>query len=67
MCAIRSTIDEYILDHKNQNYSSKTIEWHTLALGKLVAFQEKQEMTYVEQIEHVHILSWLNALGSEPW
>ena len=61
---IRSCIDEYILDHKSQNHSPKTIEWHTLALGKLAAFLEKQEITSVEQIERVHLLSWLSALGS---
>lgn len=43
---IRSCIDEYILDHQSQNHSPKTIEWHTLALGKLAAFLEKQEVTY---------------------
>jgi site-specific recombinase XerD len=63
---IRSTIDEYILDHKSQNHSPKTIEWHTLALGNLADFLEKQEITCVEQIERVHILSWLNALSNEP-
>src|SRR5207253_68713 len=66
MRPIRSTIEEYILDHKSQNHSRKTIEWHTLALGNLADFLEKQEITCVEQIERVHILSWLNALGSEP-
>lgn len=63
---IRSTIDEYILDHRSQNHSYKTIEWHTLALGNLADFLEKQEITCVEQIERVHILSWLNALSNEP-
>ena len=28
--AIRATIEEYILDHRSQNHSPKTIEWHTL-------------------------------------
>jgi site-specific recombinase XerD len=63
---IRSSIDEYILDHKSQNHSPKTIEWQNLALGNLADFLEKQEVTYVEQMERVHILSWLSALGSEP-
>ena|SRR5215472_5050969 len=31
--ALRATIKEYILDHRSQNHSPKTIEWHTLALG----------------------------------
>jgi site-specific recombinase XerD len=64
--AIRSTIEEYILDHKSQNHSKKTIEWHTLALGNLADFLEKQNVLAVEQIERVHILSWLNALASQP-
>jgi len=54
---VRSCIDEYILDHKSQNHSPKTIEWHTLSLGKLAAFLEKQEITCVEQIERMHLLS----------
>src|SRR5512142_457217 len=29
--AIRTAIEEYILDHKSQNHSKKTIEWHILA------------------------------------
>jgi len=63
---VRPCIDEYILDHKSQNHSPKTIEWHTLALGKLAAFLEKQEITCVEQIERVHLLSWLSELGTQP-
>ena len=63
---VRFCIDEYILDHKSQNHSPKTIEWHTLALGKLATFLEKQGITCVEQIERVHLLSWLTALGAEP-
>lgn len=43
--AIRTTIEEYIFDHKSQNHSPKTIEWHTLALGNLAAYLEKQGMT----------------------
>ncbi len=42
---LRSTIDEYIPDHKSQNHSYKMIEWHTLALGNLANFLEKPEVT----------------------
>ncbi|MEO8971151.1 MAG: hypothetical protein ABI406_06055 [Ktedonobacteraceae bacterium] len=63
---IRSCIDKYILDHQSQNHSPKTIEWHTLSLTKLAAFLEKQGVTSIEQIEKVHLLSWLSAFGSEP-
>ena len=63
---LRASIDEYILDHKSQNHSPKTIEWHNLALGNLAAFLEKQEIILIEQIERVHILSWLSALSNEP-
>ena len=64
--AIHTTIEEYILDHKSQNHSPKTIEWHTLALGNLAAYLEKQGVTEVEQIERVHLLGWLNALSTQP-
>src|SRR5260370_12669036 len=64
--ALRATIEEYILDHRSQNHSSKTIEWHTLALGNFAAFLEKKGVTSVEDIERVHILSWLTHLASEP-
>src|SRR5579872_6534136 len=63
---VRSCIDEYILDHKSQNHSPKTIEWHTLSLGKLAVFLEKQQITFVEDIERVHLLSWLSELGTQP-
>ncbi len=63
---VRSCIDEYILDHKSQNHSPKTIEWHTLSLGKLADYLEKQGITSIEEIEKVHLLGWLSALGSEP-
>src|SRR5258707_15689789 len=63
---LRASINEYILDHQSQNHSPKTIEWHTLALGKLTAFLEKQGITYIEDIERVHLLAWLSALATEP-
>jgi len=63
---VRSCIDEYILDHRSQNHSPKTIEWHTLSLGKLADYLEKQGITSIEEIEKVHLLGWLSALGKEP-
>ena len=64
--ALRATIDEYILDHRSQNHSPKTIEWHTLALGNFAAFLEKKGVTFIEDIERVHVLGWLTHLGTEP-
>ena len=63
---LRLTIEEYILDHRSQNHSPKTIEWHTLSLGNFANFLEKKDVTCVEQIERVHILAWLSYLGTEP-
>src|SRR5947199_2091583 len=63
---LRASINEYILDHQSQNHSPKTIEWHNLALGNLADFLEKQGITYIEDIERVHLLSWLSKLGNEP-
>jgi integrase/recombinase XerD len=63
--ALRATIEEYILDHRSQNHSPKTIEWHTLALGNFAAFLEKQGVTFIEDIERVHVLSWLANMGTE--
>ena len=64
--ALRATIEEYILDHRSQNHSPKTIEWHTLALGNFASFLEKQGVTFAEDVERVHVLSWLTNLGTEP-
>jgi hypothetical protein len=64
--AIRATIEEYILGHRSQNYSPKTIEWHTLALGNFAAFLAKKGVTCVEDIERMQILSWLTNMGTEP-
>ena len=55
--AIRATIEEYMLDHRSQNHSPKTIEWHTLALGNFASFLEQQGVTCIEDIERVHVLS----------
>src|SRR5258708_1884509 len=63
---LRASIKEYILDHQSQNHSPKTIEWHNLALGNLAVFLEEQGITYIEDIERVHLLSWLSKLGTEP-
>mgnify|MGYP001209481229 CR=1 FL=1 len=63
---LRVTIEEYILDHRSQNHSPKTIEWHTLSLGNFADFLGKKDVTCVEQIERVHILAWLSHLGTEP-
>src|SRR5438093_13186941 len=63
---LRASIDEYILDHQSQNHSPKTIEWHNLALGNLADYLKEQGITYIEDIERVHILSWLSKLGTEP-
>jgi integrase/recombinase XerD len=64
--SLRATIEEYILDHRSQNHSPKTIEWHTLALGNFATFLEKQGVTCVEDIERVQVLSWLANMGTEP-
>jgi site-specific recombinase XerD len=64
--AIRATIDEYILDHRSQNHSPKTIEWHTLSLGNFAAFLEKQGVTCIEDVERMHVLAWLTHLSTEP-
>ena len=64
--ALRVTIEEYILDHRSQNHSPKTIEWHTLALGNFADFLEKKGVISIEDIERVHILSWLTYMGTEP-
>ncbi len=64
--ALRVTIEEYILDHRSQNHSPKTIEWHTLALGNFADFLEKKGVTSIEDIERVHILSWLTYMSTEP-
>ncbi len=64
--AFRTSIEEYILDHKSQNHSKKTIEWHILALGNLADFLEQQGVSDIEHIERVHILSWLHALSTQP-
>ena len=64
--ALRVTIEEYILDHRSQNHSPKTIEWHTLALGNFADFLEKKSVTFIEEIERVHILSWLTYMSTEP-
>ncbi len=61
--SLRASIEEYILDHRSQNHSPKTIEWHTLALGNLAAFLEKKGVTFIEDIERVHILSWLTNMS----
>src|SRR5438067_44368 len=62
----RASFDEYILDHQSQNHSPKTIEWHNLALGNLADYLQEQGITYIEDIERVHILSWLSKLGTQP-
>ena len=64
--ALRATIEEYILDHRSQNHSPKTIEWHTLALGNFADFLEKKGVTCIEDIERVHVLSWLTHMSTEP-
>ena len=64
--AIRATIGEYILDHRSQNHSPKTIEWHTIALGNFADFLEKQGVTFIEDMERVHVLSWLTNMSMEP-
>jgi len=46
-----------MLDHRSQNHSPKTIEWHTLALGNFASFLEQQGVTCIEDIERVHVLS----------
>ena len=64
--ALRATIEEYLLDHRSQNHSPKTLEWHTLALGNFADFLEKQGVTSIEDIESVHVLSWLTSMSTEP-
>ncbi len=43
---LRPSINEYILDHRSQNHSHRTIEWHTLALRNFAAFLEKKGVTF---------------------
>jgi site-specific recombinase XerD len=55
-------IEEYPLDHRSQNPGSKTLEWHQLSLSKLARFLVRQGIAIVEEIERVHLLSWLSEL-----
>jgi site-specific recombinase XerD len=55
-------IEKYLLDHRSQNHSSKTLEWHQLSLSKLAQFLERQGIAIVEEMERVHLLSWLSEL-----
>ena len=55
--ALRATIEEYILEHRSQNHSPKTIASHTFALSNFAAFLEKYSVTFIEDIERVHVLS----------
>jgi hypothetical protein len=48
--ALHATIEEYILDHRSQNHSPKTIEWQTLALGNFADFLEKKGVYNVKLI-----------------
>ena len=64
--SIRVTIEEYLLDHRSQNHSPKTIEWHMYSLRNFADYLEQKDITFIEQIERVHILSWLTYLNTEP-
>lgn len=63
---LSATVEEYILDHRSQNHSPKTIEWHTISLSSFADFLAKQGVTCVEQIERTHVLAWLMHLATEP-
>ena len=58
--------DEYLADHRSQNHSPKTIAWHTLSLGNLIAFLEQKGIIYIKDLEKEQLVEWINVLTQEP-
>jgi site-specific recombinase XerD len=63
---IKAAIDDFLLDRQSQNHSPQTLRWHTIALDHFVTFLEKQHtLTYLQDLEAVHIRAWLVFLEKE--
>jgi len=63
---IKAAVDEFLLDRQSQNHSPQTLRWHTIALDHFVTFLEKQHtLTYLQDLEAVHIRAWLVFLEKE--
>ena len=63
---IKVAIDDFLLDRQSQNHSPQTLRWHTTALDHFVSFLEKQHsLTYLQDLEAVHIRVWLVFLEKE--
>ncbi len=64
--AIRTAIDEFLLDRESRNLSPKTLVQHRTSLKHLANFLEKeQKVMYLTQIEVVHLRAWLVFLAKE--
>jgi integrase/recombinase XerD len=64
--ALRTAIDEFLLDRESRNLSHKTLVQHRTSLKHLTNYLEKElKVTSLSQVAAVHLRSWLVFLAKE--
>jgi len=61
---IADLAEDFLILHKSQQYSPKTIEWHATAIGLLVRFLEASGVNDPLVFETNHLRHWVVWLGT---
>lgn len=61
---IASLVEEYLIVHRSEGHSPKTVEWHSTALGLLVRFLDSKAVTNPHEFETSHLRLWVVWLGT---
>lgn len=62
---IASLVEDFLIDHRSQQHSEKTIDWHRSSLRQLLRFLETQQITDPLDLETSHLRHWVVWLNSE--
>jgi len=61
---LEDLVEDFLILHKSQQHSPKTVEWHSTAIGLLVRFLETNGITDPLAFETNHLRHWVVWLGT---
>jgi site-specific recombinase XerD len=57
-------VDDYLVGHRSEGHSPKTLEWHSTALHLLLRFLDQEGISDPLALETMHLRRWVVWLGS---
>jgi hypothetical protein len=61
---LTALVEDYLIGHRSEEHSPKTLEWHSTALGLLIRFLDQEGVGEPLAFETMHLRRWVIWLGS---